>query len=298
MIYTHEHYEMLTALATAGQLSDSELRDLRQHTRECVACLQAMAEMEEVSRELFLTQVRSTSRSSLPAGMQQRFQERARSAGIPLSSHAALPLNSGFLRMALVTLLVTVCATLSWKLLVAPPVQERASVEADNSAQKISALQPNHELPVISGHLLLAVPQKHQQVKRKALSQREPDTAISPKSGSGTSQTSFVLSRPSFLKHDYAGTFSDNTSMLPVTVNQDYMTSGLHLPGRKSFELVSVPNIWGAVDRERSDQRTFHYNPNFASLSFLDGPQGSGITTIPTLNISRSQFHLDINKTW
>lgn len=298
MIYTHEHYEMATVLATAGQLSDSELSDLRQHTRDCVPCLQAMAEMEEVSRELFLTQARSTSRSSLPAGMQQRFQERARSAGIPLSSAVALPLNSGFLRMALVTLFLTICAPLSWKLLVARPVQERAFVEADNSTQKTATLQPNHELPVVSDHVLSTFPQKRQQLRRKTLSQSEPLDVSAPESGSGTSQTSFVLSRPSSFKHDYAGTFSDNASMLPVTVNQDYMTSGLHLPGRKSFELLSVPNIWGAVDHERSDQRTFHYNPNFASLSFLEGPQGSGITTIPTLNISRSQFHLDINKTW
>jgi hypothetical protein len=298
MIYTHEHYEMMTALATAGQLSDSEWSDLRQHTRECVPCLQAMAEMEEVSREIFLTQARSTSRSSLPAGMQQRFQERARSAGIPLSSPAALPISSGFLRMALVTLLLTICATLSWKLLVAPPAQERASVETDNSAQKIVDVEPHHELPLVSDHLLSTFPQQRQQVKRKALSQREPVAVSSPERGSGTSQTSFVLSRPSFLKHNYAGTFSDNTSMVPATLNQDYMTSGLHLPKRKAFELVSVPSIWGAVDRERSDQRTFHYNPNFASLSFLDGPQTNGITTIPTLDISRSQFHLSINKTW
>jgi len=298
MIYTHEHYEMLAALATAGQLSDSELSDLRQHARECVPCLQAIAEMEEVSREIFLAHVRSTSRSSLPAGMQQRFQERARNAGIPLSSPVAHPLNRGFLRLALVTLLLTICATLTWKLHVAPPVQERASVEAVNSAQKIATLQANRELPIVNDHVLSTFPQKRQQVKRKAVSRRESGTVSSAESSSEKSQTSFVLSRPPFLAPDYAGTFSDQISLVQGTVNQDYMTSGLQLSRRKVFELVSVPSIWGAVDRERSDQRTFHYNAHFASLSFLDRPQGSGVTTIPTLNIGRSQFHLNINKTW
>jgi len=298
MIYTHEHYEMLAALATAGQLSASEIIDLEQHVRECVSCREARAEMEAMSRELFITHASSTRRSSLPVGMQQRFQERAIGAGIPLSRPVASPLNRGALRLALVTLILAICATLSWKVTIGPPVLERAADEADNSHQKMAHLRSDNERPIAKKHLFAISSQKRQPMKRKTTGQREPVIERIPESGTEITQTSFVLSQTTSLEHDYARTSSDNTSMVRVTLNQDYLTSGLHLAGRKASELRSMPNIWGAADRDRSDQRTFHYNPDLASLSFVDGSQGSGMTTIPTLNVSRSQFHLDINKTW
>ena len=283
MSQTHERYEMLTALATAGQLPESDLIDLAQHTRECVPCREAMVAMEAVSLAIFVAHATTVGRQSMPAGMQRRFEQRAASAGIPLRRSVAGTMDAGVLRLALVTATLAICAALSWSLIT-------------RTHLPVSQSQTVASLPVDDDHVLAAHPQQPQSVRRRPAHVHK--AASSAERAAVTAQRSFRFPQPSLLTAGYARTFSDTLSTIPVTVNQQYMISGLHLPKRDTYQSTSLPITFGTVATERTDQRTFHYKPDFASLTFLDGPQASGLTATPALDFSRSPLHFNINQTW
>jgi hypothetical protein len=88
---SHEHFEELCALATAGELCEDEWSELEEHLRDCATCRNLARDFKDVCLLLTLA-TEAAAGSSIPDGMTERFVARARSQGIPLNDKV---LNSG-----------------------------------------------------------------------------------------------------------------------------------------------------------------------------------------------------------
>jgi hypothetical protein len=87
----HSHFEELSALLAGGFLSDQELKELREHTKDCVECQKAGEEFSELVRSglpLTVSPVREfVDRVKIrpDSGMRSRFLRRARLEGMVFS---------------------------------------------------------------------------------------------------------------------------------------------------------------------------------------------------------------------
>lgn len=82
---THEHYEELCALAATGQVSETELADLRSHLDSCPSCRGIAYDFAEISAQGLSALAAERQRQQIPSGMVQRFVARARSEQIAIS---------------------------------------------------------------------------------------------------------------------------------------------------------------------------------------------------------------------
>jgi hypothetical protein len=113
----HSHYEELAALEAGGFLSDTELIELREHTKDCLECLKADQEFSELARS-GLPQTVSSVREFLDKmktrpdnGLRARFLQRARSEGVVFSPEIEGSLRHPGRRVGFVVAAVTVLAT-------------------------------------------------------------------------------------------------------------------------------------------------------------------------------------------
>jgi hypothetical protein len=87
----HSHFEELAALEAGGFLSDEELKELREHTKDCVECQKTGEEFKELIRSglpLSASPVREIMdrvKARPDSGMRSRFLQRARLEGIAFS---------------------------------------------------------------------------------------------------------------------------------------------------------------------------------------------------------------------
>ena len=86
MTENHIHFEVLCALATSGQLTQTELADLREHARTCRPCSKRIAELTELGAHLLLARAMTYPVGRPPKGMSERFIARAICEGVPLST--------------------------------------------------------------------------------------------------------------------------------------------------------------------------------------------------------------------
>ncbi|HEY4045502.1 MAG TPA: hypothetical protein VGM27_01440 [Acidobacteriaceae bacterium] len=81
---THGQFQMFSALAASGQLSEPELRALEEHARECPECHERIIEFAQMSAQALLPLGSMANRDAVPPEMEARFAARAIAAGIPL----------------------------------------------------------------------------------------------------------------------------------------------------------------------------------------------------------------------
>jgi len=109
----HARFEMLCTLEASGQLTNTELAELREHCDSCVACSRLLAEMTQISARLFSAHALRQPKIRMPENILERFIARANNEGIALSPRAASHDIGAFgLTAALVLALLLVSATL------------------------------------------------------------------------------------------------------------------------------------------------------------------------------------------
>jgi|ERR1700722_494469 len=85
----HKQFEIMCALAAAGQINPSDLAGLRQHIEDCADCQRRLSEFAQVSAQaLMLFGEKCGYKHRPPGGMTARFVVRARAEGIPLQKSA------------------------------------------------------------------------------------------------------------------------------------------------------------------------------------------------------------------
>ena len=88
---SHEHFEELCALATAGELREDEWSELEEHLKDCATCRNLARDFKDICLMLTVA-AESKGGSDIPDGMTERFIARARAQGIPLNDNMV---NSG-----------------------------------------------------------------------------------------------------------------------------------------------------------------------------------------------------------
>jgi hypothetical protein len=105
MSTSHDDFEVLCALAAAGDLTRAEHAALREHLENCIACQGRLIEMRRLAIPLLFAQQLKTPGKQLRKGMQERFAERAIREGIPLRPR---PRGVGFNALGMVTVVLVV----------------------------------------------------------------------------------------------------------------------------------------------------------------------------------------------
>ena len=80
----HKTFEILCALAVVGQVSDADLRELKQHIVGCVDCQHRISDFAQISAQALPLWGDKYSKLRSPKAMNTRFVERARAEGISL----------------------------------------------------------------------------------------------------------------------------------------------------------------------------------------------------------------------
>ncbi len=101
---SHDEFEVLCALAASGDLTETEHAALREHLRDCLSCRNNLIELRRLAISLLLAQLKTPGKQ-LRKGLQERFAERARQSGIPLSPRSE---GVGFSALGLVTVVLVV----------------------------------------------------------------------------------------------------------------------------------------------------------------------------------------------
>jgi hypothetical protein len=288
MIRDHKFYEMQSALAATGQLTDAELTDLEQHATTCASCRECIADMAEMSREFFLMQAGRMKSKGTPAGMQERFLERAANAGISVSRSSSTSFDLRFVRVAVIAVLLAISTSLSWKLL-SPPDAERKATPASSTAGSQPA-PPFESTPHIVGERAI----QHVSISKAQLRRR----SASRRSAASIS-LAHAITEPLFAKQGSPMSFSDGSAFWSAMLAASPLAAELRAPTRISFTSAYVASCFGHEEDCKREERPFHLELKVASLSFLDSPQSiNAEPQIPGLRFSAPVFHLDPNRVW
>lgn len=90
----HKRFEMLCALATVGQVSDADLRELKRHLEGCGDCQERLSEFAQITAQALALSGEGYSRPRSPKAMTERFVERARAQGIAMRVQERWLLNN------------------------------------------------------------------------------------------------------------------------------------------------------------------------------------------------------------
>ena len=288
----HMEYEMLCALATAGQLSELELNDLNEHVETCPSCQRRLAQMEAASCAYFLRHASKAKRVDLPPGMQRRFEERAGSMGIPSRGVTSALSGTRLISLALSVVLLTVTAQLGWKILY-PKIRERNAVHVEvPSYRPVQALVSTPE--VATGE-----PTVHKGSPGGPNRGRSPrrfrralfDTSLHP-------EVWKILSGPPTLRLPGPETFAGDRHLSTPGWNQPSFAGGGFLPLKRTFELTSALRFMALGEDPTAAKPAFRYSPTSASLSFLGVPERAEVPHVPALNQLPPLFHINSPQAW
>jgi hypothetical protein len=291
MTRDHKYYEAQSALAAVGQLSDVELIDFERHASVCSSCREIAAEMATISRELFLMEARKATRVGTPAGMEQRFLERASNAGVPVRRSIPVLSDARTLRLAFVALLLLISVSLGWRLL-SPGTIERDAVMETSASRDAEVSAAN-----LSEHKILHMAASKTEVRRRlTLKHKNPARfRSSPEAG----HTYFALYQPSLTGSASVRRGLNNLATDSIDQAKSYLTVGGHFPTHTSLSKAYIPDFRGVQERSSTDQRLFHYDVKLASLSLLDAPRSSASEPANTaFKFNTSVFHLDLSRAW
>ena len=82
----HKQFEILCALAVVGQVSDPDLRELKQHLEACSDCQIRISDFAQISAQVLPLCGKRYDGLRTPRGMTARFLERACAVGIPVQA--------------------------------------------------------------------------------------------------------------------------------------------------------------------------------------------------------------------
>jgi hypothetical protein len=275
MIHDEKHFEILMALAVAGQLSDAELLELEQHATHCSSCVRRKSEMEAASRQLFLLNALKNKSLRTPAGMQERFLMRAIDAGVPLNLPPAGFSYPNVFRTASIAVALLIILSVGWKAVTdrhAPVTKPFANVpNAIESAPAISTAS-------IAGrnadsYLAVSRPVKRQHHRpRSSQVQTQLPTSVSSEGNQADGKPFFTLTPAFFPRNAMLIGAAGGIPRVFNTVAADYFISSNDSPRKLPMLNISGPTLWNVSEQQSSNQRVFHYNATLASLSFLDYP--------------------------
>jgi hypothetical protein len=140
----HRHYEVASALAASGQLTDEEFADFAQHLSGCSECQGRIEELIVVGSQISLVGASRTEDRRVPKGMMMRFVERAAREGLPLKHLRRV--QSGYSRAGVLALasLCLVLACVNWAF---KPHENKGTQEAraDSAQSKRFVGRPEEE---------------------------------------------------------------------------------------------------------------------------------------------------------
>jgi hypothetical protein len=298
MIRDHKFFEMQSALAATGQLSDTELTELEKHADDCASCRECMADMAEMSREFFLTQARRVSSKEMPAAIQERFLERAANAGIPVSCPASTILDLRFARVAIIMVVLSIFVSLSWKVFYVSHL-ERAAIQ-NSSAPGIPNGQALEEASEVArGHAVRNMSASRSQFSRRPRARHRTVSISSTPDISEDRQSYLDLRNPLFIRQGSTASFSDRRTFWSERMAESYLIGEMYTPTSSSFTKAGVASFFGRKENGKPEEQSFHYDLRLASLSFLESPQGADLEPrITSLKFSAPVFHLDANRAW
>ena len=274
MIRDHQFYEMQGALSATGQLTACELAELEQHVAHCLSCRNCMTDMAAVSREIFMLR-RRTPDMKMPAGMQERFVQRAVVAGIPLKVRSWCGVAdlrvAGF---AAVSIALVLLISFSWRVAPRRPVEG----EAGQLSHRMG------EIPAPAGSMVgpqLAVAYRHASLANKKHARRKASTH-------GKVQ---VKEAPA--------SFPFSSAFWSPRLRPSYLTAKENTAGALLFPKPYVGNVFGRAWNAQSREPSFHLDFTLASLSRPDAPSNAG-STAPALNLRFDPplFHIDSSRSW
>jgi hypothetical protein len=299
MIHDHKFYEMQSALAATGQLTDAELTELEQHATTCASCRECIADMAEMSREFFLMQVGRMKSKGTPAGMQERFLERAANAGMSVSRSSSTPFDPRLLRVAVIAVILAISTSLTWKVFLAPDAERKAAAPDSSTAGSQPATTSEGTPHIVGERAIQHVSISKAQLRRRSASRRSA-VSISPAHAiTKERQSYFELNKPLFAKQGSPMSFSDGSAFWSARLAADPLAAGLHAPTRTSFTSAYVASCFGHEEDCKPKEQPFHLELKLASLTFLGSPQSiDAETPIPSLKFSAPVFHLDPSRVW
>jgi len=104
----HIHFEELCGLVAIGEISETELQDLRFHLADCNDCRDRLFDFSQLSAQVIPLVGERYAPVAVPAGMTDRFRESARRAGVPLRDPVFKSIDMSWLRPRMLT---AVCAS-------------------------------------------------------------------------------------------------------------------------------------------------------------------------------------------
>ena len=293
MIHDEQHFEMLAALAVAGQVTEAELSELNQHAAHCLPCAQRLSEMEIASRQLFFVKALTTRDVNTPVGMQERFMARAIEAGVPLHRPSVAQTYPNAFRFAHIATVLILIAGLAWN-----AVSERHAATSSYFTGTLGASAPPPSFPSAptagrrqSSLLPLQRPDKKQRLRKLHLQKQVPLLAdVSPGVGRPNEKRFFVLNSTFFpATTTRLGEFGgSNDGFHPFS--PDYFVSDRR-PRTLEFPNLSASNLWSAHDQNEPHKRVFHYSAALASLIFAERQSDfGGKRNVPELS-TRDAFN-------
>jgi hypothetical protein len=269
MIRDHKFYEMQSALAALGQLSETELLELEEHANDCASCHEYIADMAVVSREFFLLQSGKVSSKRIPAGMQERFLERAVHAGIPVGRATSAMPNLRLVQTAVIALLLVVLLSLSGKMFFVPGAESVAM--QDIPAPVIRSNQALDAASMLAKeHTVQGVSEGNAQPRRRPIARQREVSIPSTRGISGDRQPDLDLSKPFFAVQGLPANFSDRKTLWDDTMREHYLTAGMHSSKPSPFTKEYVARFFGREVDGKPDEHAFHYDLKLASLSLQE----------------------------
>lgn len=298
MIHDHKFYEMQSALAAIGQLTDTELADLEHHATSCASCHECIADMAEMSRELFLMQARRMKSRGTPAGMQERFIERAASTGISVNRSTSTPFDPRFVHVAVIAVVLAVATSLSWKVFSVPDAERKAVPDSSTAGSQPA---PTSEVAshVAGERAIQAGSISKAQLRRRSAAWPSGGSISSSHGIAKERQSSFELNRPLLAKQGSPMSFSDGNTLWSDWSTARPLAVALHSPTRTSLTNAYVVSCFGYREDCKPEERAFHLDLKLASLSFLDSPQSLNAEShVTSLKFTAPVFHLDPTRVW
>jgi hypothetical protein len=300
VIRDHRFYEMQSALSASGHLTDSELEELEQHVSQCVSCRNCMVEMAAVSRELFLTQIGPGNRET-PKGMQDRFIQRAVTAGIPFKLERAsfTGFDLRFARVAAITVVLALLISLGWEIAPTLRVQQASGEFPSKTEPAPKALSESIPRPSGGrvGHTALVYESR---TKRRAAARGRGALKGSPAVSYGkVSHPYLAQNGPLFVNQEVPASLSNGGAFWSERLTQSYVADGVHSASHSPTTRAYAASLFGRKWDSKPEERSFHLDLALASLTRANSPLNDSASGLaPNLKFTIPVFHIDPTRSW